>query len=256
MMQQGDPAAWSSARHQHVPATRPQGARARHLACTSPVPTFPLARSHARTLTLARSSPSPTLRYNPIKTIKTNSIGTINMLGLAHRVGARMLMASASEVPPPPHSPTHLFPPSMSFICIRMRPQSVVMAVGPRSADALPGLPFLSRGLACRCTVTRRCTPRPRTTVATSTRSGRGLVVTKGSESLRPCAVRQTPLPPMPNAPPRPPLTPSPSPRLPVSPPAVGACSILPTPLQASTCAWALITHAEREEGGGEGGGG
>jgi len=37
-------------------------------------------------------------RYNPIKTIKTNSIGTVNMLGLAHRVGARMLTASTSEV--------------------------------------------------------------------------------------------------------------------------------------------------------------
>ena len=36
--------------------------------------------------------------YNPIKTIKTNSIGTLNMLGLAKRVHARMLLASTSEV--------------------------------------------------------------------------------------------------------------------------------------------------------------
>lgn len=36
--------------------------------------------------------------YNPIKTIKTNTIGTLNMLGLAKRVQARLLMASTSEV--------------------------------------------------------------------------------------------------------------------------------------------------------------
>jgi UDP-glucuronate decarboxylase len=36
--------------------------------------------------------------YNPIKTIKTNSQGTLNMLGLARRVNARMLLASTSEV--------------------------------------------------------------------------------------------------------------------------------------------------------------
>jgi UDP-glucuronate decarboxylase len=37
-------------------------------------------------------------QYNPIKTIKTNVIGTINMLGLAKRVKARILLASTSEV--------------------------------------------------------------------------------------------------------------------------------------------------------------
>jgi UDP-glucuronate decarboxylase len=36
--------------------------------------------------------------YNPVKTIKVNSIGTINMLGLARRVRARLLFASTSEV--------------------------------------------------------------------------------------------------------------------------------------------------------------
>ena len=35
---------------------------------------------------------------NPIKTVKTNVLGTINMLGLAKRVKARLLMASTSEV--------------------------------------------------------------------------------------------------------------------------------------------------------------
>lgn len=37
-------------------------------------------------------------QYNPVKTIKTNVLGTINMLGLAKRVKARLLMASTSEV--------------------------------------------------------------------------------------------------------------------------------------------------------------
>jgi nucleoside-diphosphate-sugar epimerase len=36
--------------------------------------------------------------YNPVKTIKVNSIGTINMLGLARRVRAKILFASTSEV--------------------------------------------------------------------------------------------------------------------------------------------------------------
>lgn len=37
-------------------------------------------------------------QYNPIKTIKTNIIGTMNMLGLAKRTKARILFASTSEV--------------------------------------------------------------------------------------------------------------------------------------------------------------
>lgn len=37
-------------------------------------------------------------QYNPIKTIKTNVIGTINMLGVAKRTRARFLVASTSEV--------------------------------------------------------------------------------------------------------------------------------------------------------------
>jgi len=37
-------------------------------------------------------------QYNPVKTIKTNIIGTLNMLGIAKRVNARMLLASTSEV--------------------------------------------------------------------------------------------------------------------------------------------------------------
>ncbi|OIP88872.1 MAG: NAD-dependent dehydratase [Syntrophaceae bacterium CG2_30_49_12] len=37
-------------------------------------------------------------QYNPIKTIKTNVMGTINTLGLAKRVKAKILLASTSEV--------------------------------------------------------------------------------------------------------------------------------------------------------------
>ncbi|XP_033257563.1 UDP-glucuronic acid decarboxylase 1 isoform X7 [Orcinus orca] len=47
---------------------------------------------------LASPASPPSYMYNPIKTLKTNTIGTLNMLGLAKRVGARLLLASTSEV--------------------------------------------------------------------------------------------------------------------------------------------------------------
>ncbi|MGO9605996.1 MAG: UDP-glucuronic acid decarboxylase family protein [Candidatus Binataceae bacterium] len=37
-------------------------------------------------------------QYNPVKTIKTSVLGTINMLGIAKRVRARILLSSTSEV--------------------------------------------------------------------------------------------------------------------------------------------------------------
>jgi UDP-glucuronate decarboxylase len=37
-------------------------------------------------------------QYNPVKTIKTSTLGTINMLGLAKRVRAKFLLASTSEI--------------------------------------------------------------------------------------------------------------------------------------------------------------
>jgi UDP-glucuronate decarboxylase len=37
-------------------------------------------------------------QFNPVKTVKTNVMGTLNMLGLAKRVKARILQASTSEV--------------------------------------------------------------------------------------------------------------------------------------------------------------
>jgi UDP-glucuronate decarboxylase len=44
--------------------------------------------------------PASPIHYqqNPVKTIKTNVVGTLNMLGLAKRVRARILQASTSEV--------------------------------------------------------------------------------------------------------------------------------------------------------------
>merc|ERR1719167_1688525 len=47
---------------------------------------------------LASPASPPHYMYNPVKTIKTNTLGTVNMLGLAKRVGARILIGSTSEV--------------------------------------------------------------------------------------------------------------------------------------------------------------
>ncbi|XP_062507957.1 UDP-glucuronic acid decarboxylase 1-like [Corticium candelabrum] len=47
---------------------------------------------------LACPASPPHYMYNPVKTIKTSTIGTLNMLGLAKRVRARLLLASTSEV--------------------------------------------------------------------------------------------------------------------------------------------------------------
>jgi nucleoside-diphosphate-sugar epimerase len=50
-------------------------------------------------------------QYNPIKTIKTNTMGTLNMLGLARRVKARLLMASTSEIYGMPYRTVLFYPP-------------------------------------------------------------------------------------------------------------------------------------------------
>lgn len=47
---------------------------------------------------LACPASPPHYQYNPIKTTKTSVIGTINMLGLAKRAGAKLFQASTSEV--------------------------------------------------------------------------------------------------------------------------------------------------------------
>jgi UDP-glucuronate decarboxylase len=46
---------------------------------------------------LACPASPPHYQYNPVKTIKTSTMGTLNMLGLAKRVKARILLASTSE---------------------------------------------------------------------------------------------------------------------------------------------------------------
>ncbi|HEY9646190.1 MAG TPA: UDP-glucuronic acid decarboxylase family protein [Chroococcidiopsis sp.] len=60
-------------------------------------------------------------QYNPVKTIKTNVMGTLNMLGLAKRVKARFFLASTSEVygDPEVHPQTEDYRGSVNPIGIR-----------------------------------------------------------------------------------------------------------------------------------------
>ena len=60
-------------------------------------------------------------QFNPIKTTKTSFLGTYNMLGLAKRVGAKMLLASTSEVygDPEEHPQTESYKGSVNTIGIR-----------------------------------------------------------------------------------------------------------------------------------------
>eukprot|EP00977_Amphora_coffeiformis_P017583 scaffold5795_cov165-Amphora_coffeaeformis.AAC.10 len=47
---------------------------------------------------LACPASPPHYQYNPVKTIKTSTMGTLNMLGLAKRTKSRILLASTSEI--------------------------------------------------------------------------------------------------------------------------------------------------------------
>jgi len=60
-------------------------------------------------------------QYNPVKTIKTNVMGAINMLGMAKRVRARILQASTSEVygDPAVHPQTEVYWGNVNPIGIR-----------------------------------------------------------------------------------------------------------------------------------------
>ena len=60
--------------------------------------TEPILLEVARIYNLACPASPIYYQYNPVKTIKTSVLGTINMLGLAKRVRARILQASTSEV--------------------------------------------------------------------------------------------------------------------------------------------------------------
>jgi UDP-glucuronate decarboxylase len=61
-------------------------------------------------------------QYNPVKTIKTNVLGTLYMLGLAKRVKARFLLASTSEV----YGDPEVHPQSEDY-------RGNVNTIGPRS---------------------------------------------------------------------------------------------------------------------------
>ncbi|MDR2133387.1 MAG: SDR family oxidoreductase [Clostridiales Family XIII bacterium] len=60
--------------------------------------TLPLYVEADRIYNLACPASPARYQCNPIKTIKTNVLGSMNMLGLAKRTGARILQASTSEV--------------------------------------------------------------------------------------------------------------------------------------------------------------
>jgi UDP-glucuronate decarboxylase len=73
-------------------------------------------------------------QYNPVKTIKTNVMGALNMLGLAKRVKARILQASTSEVygDPVEHPQTEDYWGNVNCIGIRS-----CYDEGKRAAEAL-----------------------------------------------------------------------------------------------------------------------
>ena len=60
--------------------------------------TIPMHIEVDRIYHLACPASPPHYMYNPIKTIKTSVMGTLNMLGLAKRLRARILFTSTSEV--------------------------------------------------------------------------------------------------------------------------------------------------------------
>jgi UDP-glucuronate decarboxylase len=60
--------------------------------------TLPILLEVDRIYNLACPASPVHYQFNPVKTIKTNVMGVINMLGLAKRVKARILQASTSEV--------------------------------------------------------------------------------------------------------------------------------------------------------------
>lgn len=71
---------------------------------------------------LACPASPPHYQFNPVKTIKTSTMGTINMLGLAKRVKAKILLTSTSEV----YGDPQVHPQSESY-------WGNVNPIGPRS---------------------------------------------------------------------------------------------------------------------------
>jgi len=107
---------------------------------------------------LACPASPPHYQYNPIKTIKTSTEGTLNMLGLAKRVQARILLTSTSEIYGDPE-----ISPQVETYWVRPPPRSRPL---PPAAQKPP--PHL--------------TPPPR---ATSTPSALARVTTRASASRR-----------------------------------------------------------------------
>ena len=60
--------------------------------------TFPLYVEVDEIYNLACPASPVHYQYDPVQTTKTSVIGAINMLGLAKRIGAKILQASTSEV--------------------------------------------------------------------------------------------------------------------------------------------------------------
>ena len=60
--------------------------------------TQPILLEVDRIYNLASPAAPVHYQYNPVKTVKTNVMGTLNLLGLAKRVRARILQASTSEI--------------------------------------------------------------------------------------------------------------------------------------------------------------
>ncbi|MDA0590043.1 MAG: SDR family oxidoreductase [Planctomycetota bacterium] len=59
---------------------------------------LPITLDVSRIYNLACPASPVAYQHNPIKTIKTSTVGVVNVLGLAKRCGARFLQASTSEV--------------------------------------------------------------------------------------------------------------------------------------------------------------
>jgi len=71
---------------------------------------------------LACPASPPHYQFNPVKTIKTSTMGTLNMLGLAKRVKAKILLTSTSEI----YGDPQIHPQSESY-------WGNVNPIGPRS---------------------------------------------------------------------------------------------------------------------------
>lgn len=96
---------------------------------------------------LASPASPPIYMANPIKTLKANLLGTINLLGLAQRTGATFLLASTSEV----YGDPEVHPQSESYWG-NVNPNGVRSCYdeGKRGAESLTYAYFRSKGVPIR----------------------------------------------------------------------------------------------------------